>query len=527
MSQPLRRLAALLSFSLLAAGALRAQDPAVPPAQDPAVTAAQTPDVTGSTAVPPPATPPLTLEECISRALRRNFDIEIGRHNPSIAKDQIDVAKGPYELQLAVTGSHGETKSGFSGPGSATGTNKVSDLRVGVDQRLVTGTSLGASSSLDRSSTNPALIFNPAYDADLTLSARQSLLRGFGSEIGKAPIERAKIGLQRANLDFQGQILEVIQSTENAYFNLAFARGDLAVREFSLTLAQRLYDEAKTRRLTGVATDLDVLTGEVGVANARRALLEAGQAVKDRQDALLALIGQFELDAPVGVVQFQDAPSAPPVYANSLTLARQHQPEYLAAKAAIEQYKIDVKLAHDDAKPDLSVGAAVGVNGNNRSSGSAYGDAFDRQNHSWQVDFAFNYPWGRDAGRARERQSRSTLSREEARLRQLEQFLEVNVRAGVRSVETNIESVRIAALASSLSQRQYELEKARFDAGLSTSRRVLEAQDDLETAKVSELQARIALHSSIAALHRLEGTGLQYYSAVVQQDAAAEQTPQP
>ena len=65
------------------------------------------------------------------------------------------------------------------------------------------------------------------------------------------------------------------------------------MRQFSLTLAQRLYDEAKTRRLTGVATDLDVLTGEVGVANARRALVQAAQAVKDRQDALLALIGQL------------------------------------------------------------------------------------------------------------------------------------------------------------------------------------------------------------------------------------------
>ena len=112
----------------------------------------------------------------------------------------------------------------------------------------------------------------------------------------------------------------------------------------------------------------------------------------------------------------------------------------------------------------------------------------------------------------------ATLSREESRLRQLEQFLEVKVRAArARSVETNIESAKIAALASSLSEKQYELEKARFDAGLSTSRRVLEAQDDLETAKVSELQARVTLHTSIAALHRLEGTGLDQYSAEIVQ----------
>lgn len=494
MSQPLRRLAALLSLSLLAASL-----------------SAQTPDATGSTPTPPPATPPLTLEECIARALKKNFDLEIGRYNPVIAKDDIDVARGIYEPQLSVTGSLGEAKTGFSSiPGTGT-SSRTSDLRVGVTQELYTGTSLSASSSLDRSATNPALAFNPAYDADLTLSARQSLLRGFGVSINRAPIERAKIGLNRANLDYQGQILSVIENTEDAYFNLAFAREDLTVKKLSLDLAQRLYDEAKTRRTTGVATDLDVLQAEVGVANARRSTVEAEQAVKDRQDALLALIGQFELDAAVGNVSFTDTPSAAPVYASSLASAKERQPEFLSAKAAIEQYKIDVRLAHDAAKPDLTVGGAVGLNGNDRNSRDAYGNAFDRDNYSWQVDFAFNYPWGRGAERARERQSRAVLTREETRLRQLEQSLEVQVRSAVRSVETNIESVKIASLASSLSQKQYELEKAKFDAGLSTSRRVLEAQDDLESARVAELQAKVALHTSIAALHRLEGSSIQRY----------------
>ena len=509
MSQPLRRLVPTLCLSLLALGALTAQEAAAP--------AAEATPAPAAPAAAPATAPELTLKECIVRALHKNFDLEIGNYNPQIAKDDIVVSKGAYEPQLSVTGSYGETTTSLSASGNPAGSSKTGDVRVGVSQQLYSGTSVSASTSLNRSSTNPAFIFNPAYNADLTLSARQSLLRGFGTDVNQAPIERAKIGFDRANLDYQGQILQVVQSTENAYFALVFAREDLAVKQFSLALAGRLYDEAKTRRQTGVATDLDVLTGEFGVANARRALVQAEQAAKDRQDALLALIGQFELDAPVGTVKFLDLTDFAPVYASSLELAKQHQPEYLSAKAAIEQYKIDVKLAQDSAKPDLSVGAAVGLNGNNRSSSDAYGDAFDSQNHSWQVDVALTYPWGRAAERARERQSRATLNREQARLRQLEQSLEVNVRTAVRSVETNIESAKIAALASSLSQKQYELEKARFDAGLSTSRRVLEAQDDLDTARVAELDAKVALHSSVAALHRLEGTGLQRYTAEMEQ----------
>ena len=59
--------------------------------------------------------------------------------------------------------------------------------------------------------------------------------------------------------------------------------------------------------------------------------------------------------------------------------------------------------------------------------------------------------------------------------------------------------------------RQYDLERARFDAGLSTSRNVLQTQADLETARVAELQARINLQNSISALHRLEGNALERY----------------
>ena len=51
--------------------------------------------------------------------------------------------------------------------------------------------------------------------------------------------------------------------------------------------------------LTGVATDLDVLTAEVGIATARNGVIVAQEGVRNREDALLALIGQFEFDTPV------------------------------------------------------------------------------------------------------------------------------------------------------------------------------------------------------------------------------------
>lgn len=462
------------------------------------------------------AAPELTLEQCIARALTRNFELEIQRYGPQIARDAIDVARDGYQPVVTATTSYGKSHSDPSIFDPAIDSSGRS-TRVGVTQQLYTGTTLGVSSQLDRSRFDPAIpsTLNPAYNADVTLSARQQLLKGFGTAVNRAAVNRARLGLDRANLDYKSQALAIISATEGAYYDVVFAREQREVRKFTLSLAERLFDEARTRRQTGVATDLDVLTAEVGVANTRRGVLLAEQAVKDTEQRLLALIGQFELDAPLGVMRFAEIDRATPVFASSYNLAKQSQPDFLSAQFAVEQAKLDAKVAKDGARPSLSVGGAVGLSGQRSSSSAAVSDALDRDNHSWQVDLSLSYPWGQVGDKARYRQSLAVLNQQQTRLRQLEQSIELQVRTAIRAVETNAESVNISQQARALSDRQYELEKARFDAGLSTSYRVLQAQNDLENARVAELNSNVSLRNSISALRRIEGSSLQRYGVVL------------
>ena len=125
-------------------------------------------------------------------------------------------------------------------------------------------------------------------------------------------------------------------------------------------------------------------------------------------------------------------------------------------------------------------------------------------------------PWGQHAEKARERQASNSVSSARLRLEQLEAQLMLDVRLAVRAVETNLVSVEIAAKATELASRQFDQQKARFDAGLSTSRIVLQFQDDLENARISELQAKLALRRAVAELRRLEGTSLQRFRLPVE-----------
>lgn len=458
----------------------------------------------------------LTIEDAIQRALKRNFTLEADRLDPQIAKDQIEIAQSANLPSFSFSTSRGVARTAQTG--TTLGTKvKTGDTRLSVSEVFLTGTTASVSTKLDKTETSYLSAVNPAYNADLTVSLRQPLLAGAGLEVNRAPIQRTKIGLERAHLAYQASVLNVIQDTENAYYALAFAREQLDVRNFTLALAQRLLDEAKTRRQTGVATDLDVLQADVGVANARRGVLLAQQSVKDSEESLLALIGQFELDAPLGRVSLPDAAPALPTFASSLDAAKRHQPDYLVAKMALEQLQLDARVAKSNRLPDVSVGGAVGFNSfPSTSNANAIDSALGRDSTSWQLDLSVSLPWGQKADRARYRQALAAVTQQEVGVRALEQNIEVQVRAAVRAVETNAESVKISAQARELSEKQYELERARFDAGLSTSYRVLQVQNDLETAKVNELQAKVALRNSYTALYRLEGSALQRYGIALQ-----------
>jgi len=471
-------------------------------------------------AVPVPVAE-LSLEECVARALEKNFDLEIQRITTGQAKENVIVAESEFDPSLDVTANRKFLQqpaavSSVDGVTSVGLRNEGDGIRGGVSKKISSGAVLSASTALDRSKSNSRNLFlNPAYNGDLSFAIRQPLLKGAGSEVNRAAIRRAQIGVDRANFDLKGSVLDVVRNVEAAYYNLVFARGQRTVRDLSLQLAQQLLEENRIRRQTGVATELDVLQSEVGVANARRNVLLAQQTVNDREDALQVLIGQFEFDRPLGTVGFQayDVPSVN--FENSYQLARANEPDLASLDASVRQLEIDARSAKHNQLPTLDVGGAVGFGSRENSYENAATRVWDGDGYDWQVDVALRFPWGLREEKARYRLAQTSVTREQTRYRQIDQNLMADVRGAVRSLDTNRESVTISALATELSKRQYDLERERLNAGLSTSRRVLEAQDDLETARVNDLQAKVTLRIALAELQRLEGTSLSRFKITV------------
>ena len=541
MSRPIAR-ALLLSLSLAALTRLSAQEPAAatpepvaPPAaaQDvsapapapapvvipPAAPAPAKETAPGTEPAPVVAGPELTLEECINRVLQKNFNLRVQGFNTANAQENLVISKAGFDPTFTALGQRTHTQ-GITSFNDSLGTTTSSsyrqdttDVRVGVNQTIQTGAAVSLSASVLRSGNNVPVVntINPSYNSDVSLSVTQPLLKGAGTKVNRATIENAKLGIAIANLNYKGSVLQAVRDTEAAYYTLAFARGQLAVKQRSLELAQKLFDENKVKKNTGVATDLDVLTAEVGVATAQNGVVLAQQQVRNSEDNLLALTGQFEFNTPPGPVSFSADLDPAPSIDDAFKHARDLQPTYVAAQSTIKQLEIAVYVANNGRLPTLNADAALGFNGTDRTTGSSLDNLKTGDNYNWQADLSLSVPWGLRADRARARIALNNLHQEQAQLQSIEQNLLVEVRAAVLAVSTNIESVQISAKTTELAEKQYELQKAKFDAGLSTSRDVLQSQTDLETARVNELSAKVNLRIAVANLHQLDGSSIDRF----------------
>lgn len=480
-----------------------------------------------------PDAEPLLLSDAIARALRANYEVRIQRNTADTVADAEDIARAAFDPTLSLSvatagGAEGAPDPFVDGAGNVVSPPGVSGTRrnstVSASQRLSSsGATITATGNLTRQENTPSRSrFNPGYSSDVGLSLRQPLLRGAGASVNESALERAKLGTERAQADFAASVYGLVRDIEVAYANLAYAREQLGIRSFSLAVRKGLFEETAARRDTGVATDLDVLQSEVGVAGAARDVLLARQSAEDREDELLRLLGSATFDEAIGPVSLPNVQPSPLALATSVERARANTPEFVSALASIRQQEIDLRNAKNARLPQLDFGAQGGYNDSAASAKDAASDVWRGEGYSWQLDLTLRFPWGFREEKARLRQARAGMERESLRYAQAEQAVLIAVRNAVRAVETSFENLRLSTLTAELSDRQFEVEKARYDAGLSTFRRVQESQNEADLARLGELQAKVNLATAQANLDRLEGTAPARYNLSLEQERKPE-----
>jgi outer membrane protein TolC len=338
--------------------------------------------------------------------------------------------------------------------------------------------------------------------ASLTLT--QPLLRGFGPAVNKVRINQAVKGELQAVLGVQAKMLGVIRDVETLYWELAYGQKHAEVAQNNLATAEDLIRRLERLKTAGLATALDVSQAEVAAEVRRADLVRAGADLLNSQSQFRALI---DPDLPVGtrVVALENPPEEPaPVdLQEKIDRAVVRRPEMRLQQSIIETVELEERQAKNnrlwtlDASAGLTYGGLAGKDVGPGVFGPLPGGLDDRNSFddavrdsvpSWAVGLKLEIPLGNRVALAGLESSRLKLHQEEMRLALIRSQITVEVETSFQEMVAMRSALDSARQAVDLAGKQLEAETRNLDAGRSTARRVLEAQDNLAGARNFELR---------------------------------------
>jgi outer membrane protein TolC len=469
----------------------------------------------------------LTISDCISRALLKNLDISIQRIGPQVAATQTLSAHGIYDPVLILQGQYGASQEQIVFTSDAATNTQSSSSQLSLSQLTALGTQLSLNGNYSSTQTDiPAnLIFAyPEYTSLASFSLTQPLLKGFGTNITEAQIRIARHGEAVANAEFQLQVEQIISNVVTAYYEMLYARDNLASLEASVALARQFLDDNQARARIGTMTPLDISQAASDAASRQDAVLQARQTLSEQENALKRLISDDFAGMVAQEIVLLDKPaenlnSQPPL--REMATALENRPDYREAIARAEQSKIQLVFSQNQVLPQLNLNASYGFGG----LGTTFGNSFSRVTSTgypqWFVGMSMQFPIGDRTAVGQLNAARLQKAQTLLQLKKLEQDILLQVNNAANRVKTNQDRVGVSRTAAKFAGDALAAEQEKLRAGTSTTYTVLQMQRDLALAETNELRALADLHESQVELFRVEGLTLKVYHVALDRPSSS------
>jgi outer membrane protein TolC len=458
----------------------------------------------------------LDLDSLLRKALEHNIGLRIERINPFNAVDGVEVERATFDPRLQANYDYVEREAAAASSTLDTATIPRSDGRqftIGADKRFSTGTVLSVNSSINRTTSNNNAARNPDFASDVGFGFRQPLMRGAWQTVNLAPLARAKIGGEQAVDQLMEAILDVLSTAETAYWNLAYAQARYDFFASSFELAKSILEENKVRQELGLATQLEVLQADAEVVSREEDLILAEREIEDSLDRLIRVAGS-EFDESIWLSDIRIAslpePNVEPASMEVVGMrAAQADMRARAQERQIEIQRLNRLLAADQTRPELDLTFGVRYLGRDDNGSASYRGAWSGDGYNLNAGIQVSMPWGFREARARERQAGRNVEREEWVLADLRRERTLLVRDTWRQLNSGLKRIEVTKAAVYLNEEGFEQARARFASGAVAYRRVLEAQRDLDQARLRYLGAVIETLRAEVRLARLDGSLLE------------------
>lgn len=471
-------------------------------------------------------TVPVSLREAILSAVRNNLTVQIGAVTPAIRETDITRAEARFDAVFFSNLSWAKTDQ-------PTPTSIINNIPIGVgilqrDERtlntgirknLFSGGRMTLQTAVTRTEdTSPGRrsVPDPAYASSLELILEQPLLRGFGSEENLSEIRLNRNAHRREIESYRHTLLQTVNDTESAYWNLVAARQSLLVRQRLLTsgeatqekLAKRdKYDVEPAQVSDAIAR---VQNRQVDLRRSRDDVLRASDRLKQLMNAPGLSVDSERLIVPIDVAI---ADGITFNYADIVMTALQNRPEIRQSLLAIDDASIRQMLADNLRLPALDVSATVRWNGLDSKFEESYNRLGEQKFIDYILQLRFEHPIGNREAQANYRSARLTRVQSVLNYLKAVQDVQLDVKLALRAVQLNFDLLgptRDARLAAAENLRTIEAKEKNT---ASTTPEFLnlkfQRQEGLASAELEEIRAMVNYQIAVSTLYAAMGIALE------------------
>ncbi|MGH9522504.1 MAG: TolC family protein [Terriglobales bacterium] len=473
----------------------------------------------------------LSLADAVQLTLENNTDIKLNELQLDTARWNLTKTYAPFDPVLSSTFSPARSTSPSTTQltGASTLSSLAQNFTSQYSQLFESGTLYNVSWNAYRNTTNSSYAtLNPSISSALTVSLTQNLLRNRGFFAARAPIIIAQRNLKQSRANFEASVMDSVLRAMNQYWDVVQARESLKVTQSALDMADATYKQNKRMLELGALPPLDIYRSESQVAQQKLRLIQSQYALRQVEDEFRRTIGA-DLDPRTAVLDLDLTESAenmgdmaPIDLLAELQLALQSRPELEALRQQSENDDTNIKLAHNNLQPELSIGSFYSMNGvgGHQITTDANGnplvvttgglsDALDQLGSmnfpGYGMTLSLRLPLRNRGAEADLGNAMVGKRRDLYKMRRSEQQVTIDVKHAADLLEQAKLSVTAAKLSRDLSQKNLEAEQRKYELGAQTIFFVLDAQTQLSAAQQSLVQAQIDYHRAVAQLDRATG----------------------
>ena len=448
----------------------------------------------------------LELKDAVVLALQKNRNIKNAYLQRIIDRENLQQEEDKFNLdlipQVGVSFRRNEV-------GSSTNTGNL-DLGTTVSLLIPTGGELRVNLTSGGQIQNSSTSAEDFLRQNFAVSFNQPLLRGFGSKINKTSIQIARLQEQQNLLQLKSTLIDTITTAVIDYRGLVQAQEELKIQQQALESAKRQLEINQALIDAGRLARVDLISNETAVANREVDLLAAQNRL---QEAQLQLIETLDIQQNLELIALETPKvekSALPSLNKNLKLAFTKNPSYLSTSLDIKIAQLNLSLAEDNKRWDLSLNVSYDNNLNSvREDVSEFIGSLNLSR-----EFFGNLQLERDLIR-----SQIILQQNQNNLEEARSTLTIQIRNSIREVNFRLTEVEQAKRVTQLSQQQLENEREKLRLGRGSIIDSIRFEDDLVFAANRELNAIIAYFNALTRLEQTIGTTLETWNVRIEEQA--------